>query len=173
MYRRLLHDSTDNLIQPTAQAIGNGTTKVSQMPFQPSQGIFASAKNSMKNQTRKLASANIRNKRAYSSNAYAPPKNYASSSRAVSSQGHRILQQRMHDQHNTNLQYASKQKRILSSAVYRTNNNPGLKQMPSYYSNNNGTNYLSNNMLPSANKVARTILTQKNGQAITGQRTPV
>ena len=37
MYKRLLNDSTDNLLKPTAIAIGSGTTKVSQMPFHPSQ----------------------------------------------------------------------------------------------------------------------------------------
>ena len=37
LYRRLLNDSTDNLLKPTAIAIGGGTTKVSQMPFHPSQ----------------------------------------------------------------------------------------------------------------------------------------
>ena len=37
LYRRLLNDSTDNLLKPTAIALGGGTTKVSQMPFNPSQ----------------------------------------------------------------------------------------------------------------------------------------
>ena len=36
LYRRLLNDSADNLLKPTAFAIGGaGTTKISQMPFQP------------------------------------------------------------------------------------------------------------------------------------------
>ena len=47
MYRRLLNDSTENLIKPTALAIGSGTTKVSTMPWHPSQAAFSTKKNSL------------------------------------------------------------------------------------------------------------------------------
>jgi len=100
MYKRLLNDSTENLMKPTALAIGAGTTKVSTMPWHPSQAAFTTKKNSLKNQTRQLASANIKNRRPVSNAYHSVPQNMVSTARAKSSQGHRLLQQRMKDQHN-------------------------------------------------------------------------
>ena len=98
LYRRLLNDSADNLLKPTAFAIGGaGTTKISQMPFQPKQ-----PQTGQKNKSRQLVSANIRMKNRPVSHAYGGiggvTKAYSSSSRAVSSQGHRVLQQRVQEQ---------------------------------------------------------------------------